>query len=609
MKILHLLSQTQLTGAEVHARELGRAHAARGHEIFTVSDKIHSEVAGKFVSQPIHGARGLERWRGILWLRRFLKDNSVDVVHAHSRAAVRWGYWATLGTRTALVSTVHGRQHASLGKRLWDQYGEQVLCVCENLRRHLLHDFKMKPDRLHVVGNPVRWLGAPASRDGVSSWLWAGRLTGPKGEAFVELLKGPLAKLLRENPSVKFTVWGGQLDDLGIEGRRVFETLGADLGSRLSHRESGPGLMEALPRFDLVIGAGRVAIEALGLGLPVLAIGESGTHGLVTTASWDEAVASNFGDVGIETGLRLDLSLVEAALRDFGGGRGPSVDERERLASRARAVFGVEHVARRVEEAYRSAVFKKHFARPIPILMYHKVVPEPLDTPHRIFVTTETFEAHMKALSESGRVALSFADLAAFKDGRRPWNEFPKNPIVITFDDGYVNNLEIAAPLLRKYGMKATIFLLADHGLRSNAWDEGSAPQLPLMNADERRRLLESGVFEIGSHGFRHERITAMDPERALHELRDSKKVLENEFGRPVDAFAYTYGDTSPLAAALAFEAGYRYGVNTDTGGLVPEDNPWSVFRTSVFPEDTASTILKKTRPSYRIRYRWTRGK
>lgn len=512
---------------------------------------------------------------------------------------------------------MHGRQHSSWGKRFWDQYGEQVLCVCENIRAHLIRDFKMPKDRLHVVGNPLE-IPAPHSATVTSSaqahWLWAGRLTGPKGQALLALLKGPLPRLLRENPDLHFTVAGGHPRELGSEGQNVFDNLVREFSGRLLHQGFTENLAEAYTRSSLVIGAGRVALEALTLKIPVLALGEFRSHGLIDEANWAQAVAGNFGDVGLRSAddsrdRDRDLDLTEKALRRALSGEGPPLPERERLAERVRRAFSAHTVARRVEEAYRSAVFLKHHPRPIPILMYHKIVETELRTPHRIFVTKDVFESHLRALKDAGRVALNFQDLLDFKEGRRPWSEFPAKPVILTFDDGYRNNLEFGVPLLKKHGMKAVLFLLADRSLSTNSWDDGSAPQLPLMTPAERAELAASGVFEIGSHGFRHRRITEMSEVEARAELHESKLALEAEFQRPVHAFAFTYGDTSEDAARWAAEEGYRYAINTDSGSLRVEDNPWAVFRTSVFPEDGPERILQKTRPLYRWRYRWTRGK
>ena len=100
-----------------------------------------------------------------------------------------------------------------------------------------------------------------------------------------------------------------------------------------------------------------------------------------------------------------------------------------------------------------------------------------------------------------------------------------------------------------------------------------------------------------------------MNPESALSELVESKKSLEKEFHELVNVFAFTYGITTPSAAALAQAAGYDYAVNTDTGGKLLEEDPYSIFRVSIFPDENKWSLFKKTSTWYRKYYFLKRGR
>ena len=108
MRILHALSQTELTGSEVYAASLARMQEAAGHEVFFVSDKLHVPAPGSFLSWPISRRSWPQRIRNIRFLKTFLAEHRIDIVHAHSRAASWVCHWATRGGRSAYVSTVHG---------------------------------------------------------------------------------------------------------------------------------------------------------------------------------------------------------------------------------------------------------------------------------------------------------------------------------------------------------------------------------------------------------------------------------------------------------------------------------------------------------------------
>jgi peptidoglycan/xylan/chitin deacetylase (PgdA/CDA1 family) len=241
--------------------------------------------------------------------------------------------------------------------------------------------------------------------------------------------------------------------------------------------------------------------------------------------------------------------------------------------------------------------------------MYHKIPQQEINSQHKIFVTAENFEKHLQFYKKKGFTTLTFSELALYRKALVSFKYFPKKPLVLTFDDGYRDNLETASPLLRKYGFKAQLFLLADNKINSNVWDaSGDEPAHEIMSQDERQKW-KTSAYEIGSHGFRHQKITEFSLEEAQKELTQSKISLEDEFKIPVTSFAFTYGTTRPEGAELAQRAGYDYALNTDTGGMLMEEEPYSIFRVNIFPNETKSSLYKKTAKWYRRYYKFKRKK
>ena len=95
----------------------------------------------------------------------------------------------------------------------------------------------------------------------------------------------------------------------------------------------------------------------------------------------------------------------------------------------------------------------------------------------------------------------------------------------------------------------------------------------------------------------------------AATEIQQSKAVLEQRLGTEVISFAYPYGSLNEPVKQLVAEAGFTFGVATDTGGLHIEDDRMQVFRISIFPHETSGSLFKKTAPWYRRYYRWKRKK
>lgn len=625
MHILQILSQIELTGAESYALTLSEWLIKNNHQVTIISDKIHSQTTARFIPRPIHTKGFINRIKNIYFLRKYIIEQQVQIVHAHSRASVRVAYWATkfCSNKVALVSTIHGRQHFSLSKKLFDNYGDRVIAVCENIKNHLITDFHMNKRKIYTLGNPIRMdnLDSTSEQSSIQSESLkiavVGRFSGPKGENTKALLEKVIPEIVAKNQNIEFHILGMNPPLLGEQILNSVAELNKVIGNRIKIYEVEPGKLDSLlKKFHLVLGAGRIAISSLIQGVPTIAIGEADYHGFVQQDNLQKVLASNFGDIAADKNstqlfLNKNNELVHQIKNDISKAihnidtYRPTLE----LINSIKQKFDLNLVCTEIFNHYQSALFTKHFPNPIPVLMYHKIPDHELVTPHRIFVTRENFNKHLQFFSEHKFTTLSFNELDEYRTGKKSFSEFPIKPLIITFDDGYVNNLTNAVPLLKKYNFKATFFLLANKDIDTNAWDkESGAPQLPLMNQEQRKHLLNSGM-EIGSHGFNHKKITRMSDSEAMSELFESKNQLESELNIKIKTFAFTYGDTSEKHAVMAKEAGYRFAVNTDTGGLHIEEDPYSIFRISIFPEETKFSLWKKTSKWYRKYYYWKRHK
>lgn len=593
-KILHILSQTELTGSEVYAHVLATRQAEQGHEVHALSDDFHLAFPGKTWKGPVSSKQGLERFRLILKLRRYIREHAIDVIHCHSRAACRVGFWART-RNAAMVSTLHGEQHFSWSKRLHDIYGDTVIAVADAVRDQLTRELGMAPEKVKVVRNPLGWKLALTPRvvGAAPSVFIAGRNSGPKGARLLELIEKEVPGWFEAFPGIKVRVLLGGADVAPLRARIP----------KVEWLEHGTGLQKFYDAADIVIGGGRIALEGLSRGCEAIAFGEKSVVGWVDRDNWSTAVATNFGDMG--AGRRFDPAEITAELRKI---LAPPMSEARgtrSLTEKNFAEYDTDRVVARTEEIYAGARLAR-VCPALPILMYHKVVDTPLNSKHRIFVTRETFARHLRLFRWRGFHALTFKELADFWTGRRPLAEFPRRPLVLTFDDGYENNFRLAGPLLKNAGMAATIFLLADKTIRENTWD-GPEGGEKLLTPEERGRVRDFG-FAVESHGIDHRRLTECEPAEALEQMRASKTALEKETGAPITCFAYPFGDIDPRLPELAREAGYLFAVNTDRGGLRWFDEPRSLFRVNVFPEDGIFDIWRKTLPWYRRRYFRKRG-
>jgi peptidoglycan/xylan/chitin deacetylase (PgdA/CDA1 family) len=193
----------------------------------------------------------------------------------------------------------------------------------------------------------------------------------------------------------------------------------------------------------------------------------------------------------------------------------------------------------------------------LPILLYH--------------YTPANFDAQLTYLERHGYEVIDLDTmLAGFYGGTLP----PK-PAVITFDDGFENQMQAFA-ILQKHHMKATFYII-NGGARSR-WCIGAGRRYgdPLqppngcgdayLTWDQVRQLDSSGLITIGGHTVDHENLATLPPDMQRAEIFDSKIGIEREIGHPIRHFAYPYGAYNPTTIQLVREAGYATAVTTLPG-------------------------------------------
>jgi peptidoglycan/xylan/chitin deacetylase (PgdA/CDA1 family) len=134
----------------------------------------------------------------------------------------------------------------------------------------------------------------------------------------------------------------------------------------------------------------------------------------------------------------------------------------------------------------------------------------------------------------------------------------------LTFDDGYEDFLRTALPTLETLGFSATLFVVTGMLGEENTWEHrgGSRVRLRLLDADGVREVSRRGM-EVGSHTVTHPRLSGLDPVVLAREVGDSRQMLGEIVGTPVEGFSYPYGDLDGPAVRAARNAGYVYAVAT----------------------------------------------
>ena len=236
----------------------------------------------------------------------------------------------------------------------------------------------------------------------------------------------------------------------------------------------------------------------------------------------------------------------------------------------------------------------------VPVLMYHHVSP----VPGAITCFPSNFEDQLRWLSERQYRSLTSSEFAAYIDG----HAVPKKSVLITFDDGYLDNWVYAHPLLKKYGFNALIFLVTswvkDGPIRAQS-DGDIVPETPshtdcerlidmgqsdqvILRWSEIKRMQVDGVFEFHSHTHTHTRWDKSDQaseKNALmqEELTLSRAALKQNLGDVSDHFCWPQGYFDDDYIRIAQQAGFRYLYTTKAFGQNRQGmDPTGIFRFAV---------------------------
>jgi peptidoglycan/xylan/chitin deacetylase (PgdA/CDA1 family) len=139
------------------------------------------------------------------------------------------------------------------------------------------------------------------------------------------------------------------------------------------------------------------------------------------------------------------------------------------------------------------------------------------------------------------------------------------NAVALTFDDGFVNFGDVAAPLLAEHGLPSTLFVVADAVGKTNRWPGGSdrgVPELPLLNWDSLGRLEGQGV-DIGAHTRTHANLARVPSGQLRDEIIGCDERIHAEIGQTPSVFAYPYGGVTDAAVGIVASR-YTWGCTTD---------------------------------------------
>lgn len=216
----------------------------------------------------------------------------------------------------------------------------------------------------------------------------------------------------------------------------------------------------------------------------------------------------------------------------------------------------------------------------VAILMYHAFTEDEADT-GSLYTPASEFARQLSALRDAGYTSVGYADLIEFVNGD---GKLPEKPLLISIDDGYQNNLDLAAPLLEKYGFCANIAVIGV-SIGHTTYKDTDIPIMPHFSLEDARPWIERGVLTVTTHSYDMHQIAAVDgagcrrgvlqmpgeaePDYIAALTQDYTHAQEQLAGLPgkvLPVFTYPFGAYSELSERVLQEQGVQVTVTIADG-------------------------------------------
>jgi len=226
----------------------------------------------------------------------------------------------------------------------------------------------------------------------------------------------------------------------------------------------------------------------------------------------------------------------------------------------------------------RGVAWTNEVTTSVPVLMYHRIALDGPDALSRFRVAPEVFRRQMQFLRREGYYTLTAQGLAALLRDGKP---IQGRPVVLTFDDAYLDFLTDAFPILAENGFGADVFVVTDKVGGKSDWDAIYGEPAPLMSWADIQILHGQGIC-FGSHLASHRPASSLDNDTLLSEAALSRNVLENQLGEAVTSIALPFGCTDFRVPNILAHTGYEIGFSTKPARASFADHPLSLPRLEV---------------------------
>ncbi|HCQ89937.1 MAG TPA: xylanase deacetylase [Clostridium sp.] len=218
----------------------------------------------------------------------------------------------------------------------------------------------------------------------------------------------------------------------------------------------------------------------------------------------------------------------------------------------------------------------------VPVLYYHSIQKS---GENELMMDPKLFRSHLQWLKDNGYTSLTMEEFYNYIKYNTP---VPEKSVVITFDDGYIDNYTNAMPIINEFDFDTTIFMVSDFVGNPNFLTESQLKEL------------EKNKINIESHTANHLELAKLPKEKQREELQQSKDRLNNLLDEKIEYVAYPYGSYNDDTKNTTKEIGYKMGFSTDSGWASGDDDLFSIPRVYMSDfYDLDEFIRRVTTPKY----------
>jgi glycosyltransferase involved in cell wall biosynthesis len=353
MRILHLVRGFGFGGAENHVRDLANVLDEMGHEVYIMArsgkqnDLLNEGV--KFIYMRMSDLLAPYQ---IFKIARFVKRHGIEVIHAHQRLPVFIGSMAGKITGIPVVATVHGHTQYDVRSPLVRKMIDKFIFVRQSTYDEA-KGYGIPSEKSLLIQNGVRIIKYEGQRD-FYSLCYASRIDKRHSQVISLVMNKVLIPFFRQFPALKFNIVGDgdHLEEIRSQADSINSQIGRTAIIIHGYMQD---VSDVIKKSGLVLGVGRVAIETLACGVPVLSVNQKYFGGLVSTENYSFFRKNNFVAYGLEPP---DEKKLTSELKDYFGNIKHCQDEAAFLQKQVDEDLNILNVTASIVGLYNDLIIK-----------------------------------------------------------------------------------------------------------------------------------------------------------------------------------------------------------------------------------------------------------